>query len=441
MIHTVMLFFTFVTEAVILWQYSSNLFTARRRQGILFATLFLFYFALFAVSLLKYTWLNMALYFVMNFMFLLTMYDLKWYTALFHSAVIAGVMGMCELIVYSAMKSFSPHSLTESGQPEDMVIFIIFSKMIFFTIVYILIHLFKGQQAYNQKQDRSVLLLIFIPIASVFIMVTLVSVSDAFPLSPLFEGMVTLSAFFLLISNLLVFGINRYNLKKSMEFTQMQLLLQKESDSAEYYEMLRLQNENQRILIHDIKKHLHSIDMLNRQKEHDKIDAYLHRLIRSSDLKESARLCEHEMLNAILCRYMRQCTDSHIAFHADIRSGTTDFIADNDLTSLFCNLLDNAVQAAKDIPEAFIEISAGRKEKTPFTVLTVINSCRTDPFTRENGEPTIRIPRSHNHGFGLKSIRKIVAKYNGAMQIYYHTDTLTFHTILTLKRQEGYEKT
>ena len=163
----------------------------------------------------------------------------------------------------------------------------------------------------------------------------------------------------------------------------MQLLLQKESNSTEYYEMLRLQNENQRILIHDIKKHLHSIDVLNQQKEHDKIDAYLHQLICSSDLKESARLCDHAMLNSILCRYMQQCTDSHIAFHADIRSGTTDFIADNDLTSLFCNLLDNAVKAAETIPESFIEISAGKKGKTPFTVLTVINSCRTNPFTTE----------------------------------------------------------
>lgn len=37
-----------------------------------------------------------------------------------------------------------------------------------------------------------------------------------------------------------------------MEFTEMQLLLQKESDSAQYYKMLNAQNENQRILIHDI---------------------------------------------------------------------------------------------------------------------------------------------------------------------------------------------
>lgn len=435
MFNAVCYFFTFLIEAVILWQYSSNLFTAKRKPCIQFAMLFIFYFTMFVISLLEYKWLNMTLYFVMNFIFLLTQYDLKWYSALFYSAIIAAVMGMCELTVYSTIERFSPHFLAESGQFQNMIIFIIFSKMIFFTIVYILIHLLKGQQAQTQQHDKSVLLLIFIPVTSVFIMLTLVSISDSFVLSPLLKGMVTLSAFFLLISNLLVFGINQYNQKKNMEFTQMQLLLQKESNSTEYYEMLRLQNENQRILIHDIKKHLHSIDMLNKQKEHDKIDAYLHQLIRSSDLRESTRLCEHEMLNSILCRYMQQCISSHIAFHADIRIGTTDFIADNDLTSLFCNLLDNAVNAADNIPDSFIEISTSKKEKNLFTVLTVINSCRTNPFTTENGNPTISIPHSHKHGFGLKSIRKTVAKYNGDMQIYYNADTRTFHTIITIRQQ------
>lgn len=282
MSNTVCYFFTFLIEAVILWLYSSNLFTARRKPWIQFAMLFIFYFTMFSVSLLEYIWLNMALYLVMNFIFLLAQYDLKWYSALFHSAVLAAVMGMCELTVYSTIERFSPHFYTEPRQFQNMIIFIIFSKMIFLTIVYILIHLLKGKQTQNQQHDKSVLLLIFIPVTSVFIMLTLVSVSDSFLLSPLLKGMVTLSAFFLLISNLLVFGINQYNLKKNMEFTQIQLLLQKESNSTEYYEMLRLQNENQRILIHDIKKHLHSIDMLNQQKESDKIDTYLHQLDRKS---------------------------------------------------------------------------------------------------------------------------------------------------------------
>ena len=43
-------FFAFLIEAVILWQYSSNLFTARRRPWIQFAILFIFYFAMFVIS-------------------------------------------------------------------------------------------------------------------------------------------------------------------------------------------------------------------------------------------------------------------------------------------------------------------------------------------------------------------------------------------------------
>ena len=104
-------------------------------------------------------------------------------------------------------------------------------------------------------------------------------------------------------------------------YTDMQLLLQKESDTAAYYEMLLSQHESQRILIHDMKKHLQSIEILNSAKEHEKIDAYIHTLLQSSDLTESARVCDHHMLNVILSRYQRQCQEKNITFHTDIRSG------------------------------------------------------------------------------------------------------------------------
>ena len=97
-----------------------------------------------------------------------------------------------------------------------------------------------------------------------------------------------ISAVLLLLINLLVFGITQYNQKKSREFTEMQLLLQKESDSAEYYKMLLSQNENRSILIHDIKKHLQSIKLLNEKGESEKIDAYILQLMDASDLKETA---------------------------------------------------------------------------------------------------------------------------------------------------------
>ena len=49
-------------------------------------------------------------------------------------------------------------------------------------------------------------------------------------------------------------------------------------------------------------------------------------------------------------------------FTADIRSNTTTFLSDSDVTSLFCNLLDNAVEASQRIKDPYIEISATQRE-------------------------------------------------------------------------------
>ena len=435
MVNTICYFFGFLVEAMILWQYSCNLFPARHTRPRRLAVLCGLYFMLFCVSLSEAIWINLVLYFLLNFIFLVTQCSLNRYAAVFHSSVLTAVMAMSELIVYAITKRFAPHFLDNDREFYHLLFFSVLSKLIFFAVTYILIHLMQNPKKNTGQYDKSVFLLVFIPLTSIFIMFTYISIGESVSLPASLDWMVAVGAVFLLAANLLMFEINQYHQKKNREFTEIQLLLQKESDLAGYYKMLNVQNENQRILIHDIKKHLQSIDMLNEQKEYAKIRAYIRQLVLSPDLKEFSRLCDHEMLNSILCRYMQQCTDSHITFHADIRSGTTDFIADNDLTSLFCNLLDNAVKAAEYIPESFIEISTSKKAKNPFTVLTVINSCRTDPFITKNGSPTINIPRSHKHGFGLKSIRKIVTKYNGNMQIYYNSDTLTFHAIIILKQQ------
>lgn len=434
MITIICYFFSFLVEAVILWQYTSTLFIPKQRVRTRLLFLCVLYLILFAVSIFDYKWLNALLYLLFSFLFLITMHQLKWHLALFHAAVLTAVMSMCELAVYSIIRHFAPNFFTEATRPHNFILFAVFSKMIFFTVIYTLIHLLRERQDISQRQDKYALLLVFIPLTSVFVMLIFVAVGDACTLSPTLFFMITLGAVFLLFTNLLVFGINQYNQKKNMEFTEMQLLLQKEANAAEYYAMLLAQNENQSILIHDMKKHLQSIAILSDKKENDKITAYIGQLMRSSDLKESARLCDHEMLNAILCRYKRRCDSNRISFHADIRHGTIDFIADNDLTSLFCNLLDNAYEAACGIPDAFIEVNTIRKANTPLIIISIVNSCRRNPFVGSQQSLSTTKHDKRGHGFGIKSIRKTIGNYHGDMQMYYNEDTLTFHTVITLKQ-------
>ena len=207
---------------------------------------------------------------------------------------------------------------------------------------------------------------------------------DGYPISAAMGNMIALSSVFLLLANLLVFGIHQYIEEKNEKNTSLMLMLQKEQNQTEYYEMLRIQNENQRILIHDIKKHLQSIKMLNEKREHEKIHSYIEQLYISSDLQEVSAVCDNKLLNSILCRYKQECRKLHIAFN----TGKGDPFQANDNTRL------------------------------PFTESSL--------HTKKNNKSS--------HGFGLKSIRKIVNRYNGDMQMYYNESTNTFHSTITLKK-------
>ena len=430
--HIVLLLFSFFTEAVILWQYTSNLFTSSYGSKIRLALLSALYTILFLLSLLKQTGLNVVSFFVFNTVFLYVLFKLKLLLALFHSAIVTAIMGISEIAVLGIISRFFPHFLLETD--AGLVFYTVFSKIFFFAVIYLLIHLFKGKKLNQEQYGHSEILLMLIPVSSIFIIFTLLSIGETSAFAPPIDFLVAICAVFLLMVNLLVFGINQYNQKKSQEYADLQLLLQKESDSVEYYEMMLAQNENQSILIHDIKKHLQSIKLLNEKHDSDKINAYIQQLMESSDLRETTNICDNEMLNAILCRYQRQCNDKHIHFHTDIRSGTVQYIYQHDLTSLFCNLLENAMESAENIPDSFIELTVQKKENSPFVIIILINSCQNTPVYNQEGVPVSHKSDNGRHGFGIKSIKKVVKQYHGNLQMYYDNDSGTFHTIITLKQ-------
>lgn len=427
-------FVIYTIEALILWQYTSIMFFPKIPKWAIALSLFCFYLGLFFVSFARNSLLNGTAFFLINFLFIFLTYDLKWYTAFFHASITTIVTGLGELAVYRIVPSFTPDFYAESTYFRNLALLGILSKTIYFLILYALSHLFKQNKERKTSGDKTSLLLSIVPVSSFFVTLTLFALCDRAESSVFLDWMVSISAILMLAMNLLIFAINSHTQKKSMEFTEIQLLLQKEYDSTEYYKMLLQQSENQSILIHDIKKHLQSIALLNEESGQDKISAYIDHLIHSSDLQDSVHLCDHELLNAILCRYKRQCQEKQIVFRTDIRSNTTNFIADNDLTSLFCNLLDNAFESAEKMPDSYIELNVSNRKNSPLTVLTMINSCRRNPFSGNSKQLPTTKPNKRMHGYGLKSVRRVIEKYDGDMQMYYDEETVSFHTIIAIKR-------
>lgn len=82
----------------------------------------------------------------------------------------------------------------------------------------------------------------------------------------------------------------------------------------------------------------------------------------------------------------------------------------------------NAFASASMQEDSFIELNVQRRENADITVITMINSCRKNPFSEKTRYLISKKPDSeHHHEFGMKSIERtvklIMARYRFIMMI------------------------
>ena len=98
-------------------------------------------------------------------------------------------------------------------------------------------------------------------------------------------------------------------------------------------------------------------------------------------------------------------------------------MAPPDLITLISNILDNAIEAAKDSTEKRIDLSINRIND--FDILTCSNSCDRKPIASGKDLQTTKKMKGF-HGFGVKSIRKQAEKYNGEFDWSYDEQKKVF---------------
>lgn len=418
-------------EACILLQYCRNLFTGKRSAAFRITALTVGYFILFVGSFQENFTLNLILFLSVHVIFLYLAYDLKPLTVLFHSLFITITMVLSELVIISLLSYFAPDFYNERTYFRNIVILSVISKLIYFFILQFTSYYIQKRFSRKLVYGKSSLVLNVVPLMSCGIAIVFTSVCMNIGLSFYLDVLISVCTLLLLVMNIFLAWYQTMVQEKSQQFLELQLLLQKEHDTTQYFHSLYAQDEKQKILIHDIRRHLLTISNLARNKEYDKITAYIDQIVQSSDLQESVRFCDNKLLNAILYRAKQQARSSDATLITDIRSGCVDLLSEHDITALFGNLLDNALEATQDIPRASIELDI-RHHNANMIVITLINSCRSNPFTANKQLFTTK-PNKLRHGYGLKSVQRVVEKYHGESQFYFDSDNFTFHSIIMLK--------
>lgn len=362
-------------------------------------------------------------------------YNSKFTSALFHALALTIIMALSEGLIAAAIPHIKIYSYREGNIYNDSELtFVILSKSIYLFISQLTARIFTKNTFDDETNSarKSTLMLYLIPAVSTIIAVSLGFICTTSILSYTNNVIIFICLILLLAINILTFYLQQDIAQKNSEYARLQIELQKETDTVEYYKYLQENSEKQHILIHDIKHHLNTINHLNDGKHIDEISKYISNILDSEALRKSKKYCNIDILNIIISRYAELCDKCGINFEADIRSNTLGYLPAEDYTSLFCNLLDNAIESAKTCDNPYIDCNISLIRDGNADLISIANSCEVSPLGSDgklhSGKHDNRL-----HGYGLKSVNRIADKYNGLLNYTYSEEKHEFRIVVMLE--------
>lgn len=120
-----------------------------------------------------------------------------------------------------------------------------------------------------------------------------------------------------------------------------------------------------------------------------------------------------------------------IKFLCDINLKKCEFIQMLDVSSIFCNMLDNAIEACENIThDRYIKLH-GVIVKSYF-IITCENS-KSNKLKFKNSKLITSKEDKFIHGIGLQSIRSSIKKYNGDLELIDENDKFILNIYIPLQ--------
>ena len=202
------------------------------------------------------------------------------------------------------------------------------------------------------------------------------------------------------------------------QLIEVQLRLEKEALQnimEMQYQAYRVSRESIEMVnekYHDLK---HQIVLLRSQAAGGKSEEYLRKMEREIQSYEAQNQTGNPVLDAILTNKSLYCKNHGIELKFIADGKLLNFMDDMELSALFGNMLDNAIEGVERIADPQKRLIrlyvAGEKQ---FLRICMENYCE-EKVHFQNGIPVTTKRDRRYHGYGMKSMQKTVSKYGGSM--------------------------
>lgn len=183
---------------------------------------------------------------------------------------------------------------------------------------------------------------------------------------------------------------------------RIELMEQQNELTHQYYEEMEKNYNRSRKIIHDIRNHLHALEQ-SAKMEDSRYFEDVHGMLNSLGLKFYS---DNKMLNIILNDKLKKFSPEQV--ECNLGGISLDFVSDMDMTTIFANLLDNAVEAREGNPDFWVKIRG--EQIQDFTVIKIWNPALR---TYEPGQSG----KTGHEGIGLFNVRQAMGCYHGELKI------------------------
>lgn len=162
---------------------------------------------------------------------------------------------------------------------------------------------------------------------------------------------------------------------------------------------------------HDLK---HQINLLRSQADAGKSRDYLDKMEHEIKVYETQNKTGNRILDAVLTNKSMVCQKREIELKVIIEGQSLSFMDDMDISALFGNMLDNAIESVsrqKEKEKRLIWLYVSREKQ--FVRIRTENYC-DEKIRFRNGMPMTTKKDKRLHGYGMKSICATVEKYGGS---------------------------
>ncbi len=306
---------------------------------------------------------------------------------------------------------------------EKGVMFYVFgiaSKMLLWSLLSLTLRF--SNRIVDFKVEDYFLLIVF-PLSTIFELAILIKLGLTYELAGYYRYILA-ATILIILSNVcvyyLVHKIAKHNRIQSEKELYQQLLRYEERRYADIGEGL---NQIRKIR-HDIKNQLVLVSSKLEDSDIDGAKNLLEDITGNVNSVGNIVQSGNKIVDYIISTKLGTLKDATIIVTGDIQDAIS--ISDVDFSIILGNILDNAIEAAKKVQKPKVELVFFKKDN--YQNIIIKNSIERSVF-EENADLKTTKEDSTRHGFGIKSVREIVAKYDGDIELFEDEEMFCVHII------------